>query len=538
MLEEPENAPVKVVAEARPVAGLAGAVRPAVSLWWRDAVLTLSLANLWFIRAWFGLLFDLDFGYLNQIPVTPKILLVLAGNILLLAAVLFLAARWVRRRQSRWLTLAGQAGFVASLAVPLNFIRTNYLGATGHKLTALAHNPLLVGLAVLAGLAVWRWRRVIPRFVAALVMMLSPLTAFTFGKTLLVLLGVVPIRQHQAPAALAPLLPEPATRARVVWVLFDEMDQRVTFDDRPAGVRLPELDRFRAESFHAADAHPPAGSTVYSVPALTLGQPVEEAVLAGPSNLRLVWGDPPQTGDWGTLPTVFSRARALGCNVGVVGWYHPYDRLFPTALSYCEWFPTFEMARGHTVPEIMANQFCSMFSPVQQRRVHLGIYRRSLGPALRLAADTNFGLAFLHLSVPHRPPIYRPETGQFSLWLYTTVRGYLGNLALADRTLGQLREAMTHTDAWQGSWVLISSDHWWREAVALDGTLDTRVPFLLKAPGAPVPATYGKPFDTRLSCELILAILGGQITRGEDVAPWMDAHLVPPPATYKQVPEP
>src|SRR5438309_1639844 len=35
----------------------------------------------------------------------------------------------------------------------------------------------------------------------------------------------------------------------------------------------------------------------------------------------------------------FSEAWNLGMSVGVVGWYHPYCRLFMPILTSCEWVP-------------------------------------------------------------------------------------------------------------------------------------------------------------------------------------------------------
>src|SRR2546423_46880 len=60
---------------------------------------------------------------------------------------------------------------------------------------------------------------------------------------------------------------DPAPRAqparslrRVVWLMFDELDQRITFEARPPGLELPELDRLRRESLYADAARPPAGT--------------------------------------------------------------------------------------------------------------------------------------------------------------------------------------------------------------------------------------------------------------------------------------
>src|SRR5262245_40382137 len=53
---------------------------------------------------------------------------------------------------------------------------------------------------------------------------------------------------------------------RVVWVIFDELSQAITFDNRPAGLALPNLDHLKAESFYATCAGSPSDLTEISMP--------------------------------------------------------------------------------------------------------------------------------------------------------------------------------------------------------------------------------------------------------------------------------
>ena len=48
-----------------------------------------------------------------------------------------------------------------------------------------------------------------------------------------------------------PFLSDPSG-PRVVWVIFDEMDQRLMFDDRAASLQLPEIDHLRGVSVYAS----------------------------------------------------------------------------------------------------------------------------------------------------------------------------------------------------------------------------------------------------------------------------------------------
>ena len=44
---------------------------------------------------------------------------------------------------------------------------------------------------------------------------------------------------------------------RVVWIIFDEADYRMIFEQRPASLEMPEFDRLREESLSANNAISP-----------------------------------------------------------------------------------------------------------------------------------------------------------------------------------------------------------------------------------------------------------------------------------------
>ena len=116
-------------------------------------------------------------------------------------------------------------------------------------------------------------------------------------------------------------------------------------------------------------------------------------------------------------------------------------------------------------------------------------------------------------------------------------RGYLDNLALVDRTVGELRRAMERAGTWDQTTVVISADHWWRtemwsrgpfltkEDAALSGTkMDHRIPFVVKLAGQQEPVIYDHPFNTVLTHDLLLALLRGEVSSPQTVAAWLDAH--------------
>lgn len=502
--------------------------------WLKDAVCAFSLSNLCLSQAWFSLLYDQDFGYYNKFRVTNATLLALVANLLGLAVVFWLGARWLRRIRNRWLELAAHLFFFSLWLIPLNFTRVNLLNLLGPQALSTFKQPVfLLGCAVVA-LCVVRWHRWAARAGGLLLVVVFPLSLFTVSRTGMLLCHWSTLAQHPAqPSPQAPLLPQrPATR--VVWLLFDELDQRVGFQERPRGLQMPELDRVCREALVATNAYSPNWSTLTSVPSLVSGRMLTNVIPSGPSDLKVYWDGEAEPTGWGTQPGIFSQARSLGLNVGVVGWYLPYDREFGQWLTACSWypFPFYEPTRAPTFHECMLNQLGTMAFPLRLSYLHLRLFEHALTDSRELLANPQFGLIFLHLPVPHRPGIYRPATRQLTITCLGPTTGYLNNLWLTDRTFGELRQTMEQAGTWDTSWVLISADHWWRAAAHYDGKTDHRVPFILKAPGRNPPATYSPAFNTVISQQLILAILRGEVAHAEDVVPWLDQHRVAPPKTY------
>ena len=116
---------------------------------------------------------------------------------------------------------------------------------------------------------------------------------------------------------------------RIVWLIFDEMDERLTFVDRDPGLRLPELDRFRAASFSADDARS-GRVTLVSLPSLLAGKQVTSARALAPDDLLVTYSSG-GTAHSENEPNLFSRAREAGFDSALAGSVHPYGRMFNVA---------------------------------------------------------------------------------------------------------------------------------------------------------------------------------------------------------------
>lgn len=500
--------------------------RGKMATWLVDVALSVSMTNLLMIRAWFSILYDDDFGYYNRQPVNQATLVALLLSLVVLSGMVWLGLQGWRRLPWRWSRPMGVLVSLALLLIPVNFFRLSVLNIPGATVVGLAKNPLfLAGGAAGCFLIFWRWTWA-ARFLRALLLILLPLSLLSGGKLLLVLAGVVKLRQHAGPPQLAPLLPEARQHPRLIWLVFDELDFRLVFQERPVGLDLPELDRLRAETLFATQARSPAYGTLLSIPALTTGKLVRNASPCSPFDLKLEIAATGEQTTWSRMPNLFQDARGMGYNIAVVAWHHPYRRVFSNVVSFCEWYPSpvFEQARGLDFINAFANQWCSMLAPFQQRRLQIHIQKQSAAAALQTVTNRQFGLVFLHLPPPHKPGIYQPETDQFTLWQFSTVQGYWDNLVMTDRLLGRLRKALKSQNLWDNAWLLVTADHAWRESHRYDGRFDERVPWMLKAPGTTAGFQYDRSFNTVASRLLLRAIMREEVRTLEEARQWLDKH--------------
>jgi len=297
---------------------------------------------------------------------------------------------------------------------------------------------------------------------------------------------------------LAKPLKSPPKRIRVVWMVFDELSQSIAFDNRPAGLQLPNLDQLKAESFYASSAKSPADSTELSMPSLILGEQVIAVSPRAPDSLYLRTRSRTEGFACSAVPNVFDKARELGFNTALVGWFHPYGRLLNRSLTKCYWTASW-LNSGVEEP----------FNP------------HGLWDALLFRADPSIGLALIHLPIPH-PPAINSRSGR---GLTAQGRnGYLDSVALVDQTLGLLRRRMEQAGLWDTSAVLVSADHGWRTHLwrgdpdwtpddeSASHTDASGVPFLLKLSGQSSGVLYTKPLRTIVTSRLITEILSGRLT--------------------------
>jgi hypothetical protein len=495
----------------------------------KQALVAVSLANLLFLRPSFDLLFDQN-AFFERLPVTSVELVALIMNILGAGLFFWLLMRLQCRLGNRVLDFILHLAFLLLLLIPVDFVRTKIFQVPDFVVLQFLKQPVVI-LCMLAAafLAAWQHRRA-AIIAANLVGILSSLALVMVVKILLLCFGITHLQQcADKPGTLMPLVSVKPGQPRVVWMIFDELDYRVVFDQRPDWSQLPAFDRVVKETLHASDAHSPADATLFSMPRLILGRTLSNDFVSN-HDLMVTAEDTGKTTTFRALPNVFSTAHELGLNTAAVGWYIPYDRLLSGELNYCMWYPwpPFEPSRSDTFLGSLHNQIACIAWSFHARQIYADACREDMKAALNVATNANYSLALLHMPPPHRPGVYNAAKHKISIWdtifKMSGSQGYFNNLALADDELGRLQRAMQANGLWDKTWVILSADHSWRTSTMYDGKRDMRVPFMVKPPGPTASAVYPQSFNTIVTHDLILAMLRGEMTNQQNVVDWLDKH--------------
>jgi hypothetical protein len=493
----------------------------------RHALVALSLANLCFLAPWLVLLNPQHYMYYHW-PAHPEYVefQALALAILTLALLFWLGATVVDRSGSRRAAAVARAAFLVTLILPINSFIIDYLRVSVLALLLSRWWTLLLGIC-LAVAIVWityRYNRQLTRVASTLLIILSPLFLVNLASALW-------LREKYGSPAETFHEQRPATSThkanapRIIWIVFDELDQRLLFTGRPGHISFPEFDRFRSQALHSANAYPPNHATLISMPALITGHLITQGAPVGSNKLMLTLPDGAVV-DWATQSNVFSEARSEGFSTGVAGWYHPYCRVIGASFDWCASVPMVHQLNP-ILDDLSLRRALRLCTQTAVFRIPLAyrllksryqaeksyIYQQELVRVSRLSQtllQRDLNLTMLHFPVPHDSRI--------------SGKSYVDNLALADQALGELRHALEERSRWDSSIVLLTSDHWWRGADIVNGKRDHRIPFMLKLAGQKAEMEYDKPFNTVLTRNLLLELLRGNLASPADVAAWIDTN--------------
>lgn len=514
----------------------------------RYLLVAFALANLIAFPIWqSALLYANEYYY--DTPSADRAIAAAVLNTALLTLALWALALVALRWGNRLTRILARCVFLGLLLIPLNHIRTNLDESGALVQTAGMAVVVLGAIAVaLAVLLTLRGSRRASLAAQIAVLVFLPYGIMTYGQSAWVLAGGRDALFEKGPlASAAATQPD---RPRALWIIFDQLDQELTFETRPADLALPAFDRLKSQTFWAENAYAPAGWTMVSMPALLTGRLIERAKPAGASELRLKFYQQEETVSFGAQPTVFSRARERQLNTGLVGNYHPYCRLLSDLVS------CYSVSYRHGLPEACETIGCeaarqaievvyrlpllehvsfvrdpyqAMHAPAAWDEASAGIarYRKLHDNALRLATDPMTDLAFIHYPVPHGPIVFNRETDDFLKPGETGDR--YDNMVLADHAMAELRAAMESSGVWDRTLVVVSADHGEKEILELtfdaDGNrIERRIPFMVKLPFHTGERRYDPEMNTVLTQYLIMAVLAGEIATEDELAAWLDEH--------------
>lgn len=320
-------------------------------------------------------------------------------------------------------------------------------------------------------------------------------------------------------------------RPRVTWLVFDELDQRLAFDNRPADFRMPVFDQLFERSMICSDAYPPSRCTEISIPALLTGRLVRETVPYGNGNLALEYVGEKDAKPFQSQPTIFDKIAERHLNAAAVVGYHPLSRVLGSKLVDCFFtaaptqMNTLDVGFFHSVGRCLRSIFetpsYSLFGASLVGLAAADRYIAVIERAEKIAADPTVDFAFIHLPIPHAPYIF-DSTSEAIKAGKTHLRRYFENLALADKALGLLLSAIERGRP--ESVVIVTSDHWWRKAAAYDGVVDRRVPLALHFFGQTANRRYTDKLNTVSLQDLTLAIIDRKVSTPDEVDFWLRAN--------------
>ncbi len=331
------------------------------------------------------------------------------------------------------------------------------------------------------------------------------------------------IERYEPVPSLASKVPVPIRpNLRVIWLVFDEMDFGLSFPRRPAHLRVPEFDRLRSESLFATAADRPAADTEVAMPALITGRTVYHVEPQGTRRFLVSFSMQTPPRDLGAVPNVFSDARAAHLNVGIVGWFFPYCRIFASDVSECHWESMYSgVTDNPTLWTAIRSQLESL-TLLESRMWQIERLHTIVAAAKSMADDPQLGLVLIHLPVPHGPQIFNRDSGQITPFAIHT-DWFFDNLLLADRVLGEIRSAMERSGQWNSSMVVVTSDHSLRPQMMPHTNPTPLVPYMVKMPGQTTGTTFDQPFNALITRDLIGAAIHGEVISGS-LPEWLRQH--------------
>lgn len=482
---------------------------------------SLSLANLLLMGAWIVFLHDGSLYQLREAPERPlSALLSLLFTLLITAEILYWSRRKIDRSSKKAIGLFYGVLFLL-LLIPVNQLRTEIgitwripYGVSTFVRARSAWQLAFMGV-IFATPFIWCCTKLadsLPGFTRALAWIVSPAVIVCVANGIWTWQKSPPFQPRTKN-----VLEASKDTPRVLWILFDELDKRLVFEERPTGIEYPHFDRFVKESVGVRQAFSPGPNTLESIPGLLTGNEVSYALSVYPPDVYLTFKDNRNT-LWSAEKNVFSKAEDLGFHTALLGWYHAYCAILGKDIDVCERRSHFRYSGNilENMPIVFRNAIFGKWVVSLFLDGAKALWKESVV----LASNPLFDFVFVHLPVPHSPWIFDRSTYHTTLLHPQTPEGYFDNVAYADKIFGRIRAEMENQKVWDKTIIILSTDHSWRGAESYDQKKDARVPFYVKMPDRQTDTVEG-PFRTRHTANLVIDLLTQKVRTSSELKNWL-----------------
>ena len=329
-----------------------------------------------------------------------------------------------------------------------------------------------------------------------------------------------------------PIASAPATRPRLVWVIFDELGYKQAFEARDPSLNLPNFDRLRAESTIYTDMTPIAYRTTRAVPTLMLGRAVTDVEYT-PANKYLVQIEDRNWEEFNPENSLIGLAKQNGVTTSIIGWYIAYCPVFEKVATECYWSNDDAQDRGPTMLDasFAENVWFPLRMMVEEflwpsrawtddaawnERGHIASVKNISRHALATLAASQADIIYLHIPAPHPPGFWNRHTGRFAIG-----GSYADGLNYSDRLLGQMLKELEAQPRWAATTMIVQGDHSWRtkmwrplpgwsaedERISHGGEWDPRPVLMIHAAGQ----QSGKTVSAATSLMYVHDFVAGQI---------------------------
>lgn len=477
----------------------------------KELILAFSLANLCYYNVILRF-FYLNKFYLKDLPGAKHFLALILGE-LLITVLFWLVWRLVKKINNRFLIKS--AKFIVCLLV-LIFIFDFLLDIS----SVLDLNLKLLRIVLLVTIIYLIIKKKISQVALFILLLLTPFAGIVFIQSTQNI--IIDLMKKPAPKIEQPIFTYHNNSPKVLCLIYDELDYRIPFVDRPQSLKMPVFDKLLGQALTTNNAYSPSHETITSLPSIIDGKLVSEVNIADPETLEIKYRNNKAFINWGSQPNLFTKARQLKVNTAFVGEYMPYSRLIGKDLTFCDWYQYYPRYTdsGSITANIYQQLKMLLTGPARLYMQRKETYYDIQNLTIKLVSDPKFGLVMIHNPIPHHPHFY-----QMSWWDKRSRRspeGYINALKLVDLSLGEISQVMEEQGTWDKTTVIISADHGLRRR--FDGQNDKRVPFILKLAGQKHPVTYEPAFNTVVTQELILAILRQEVTSPETAVRFLNRH--------------